>query len=778
MPVWRTPLIGRDDDRAWVRRLLLDAGHRLVVITGTGGVGKTRLAGQVAHDVQAHFRDGARFLPFASTPAGTDLNAAFAWHLGLRDVEGQTYRESIQRHLQHRQILLVIDNVEHLPHITTLLRFIQDRCPDVYMLVTSRSELDIYGEVGHQVPPLAVRPPSSLLPDRITDSALRSDAVRLFTARARAVRPDFAVTPDNAVDVVTICDLLGGLPLAIELTAPGIATRTPRAIRAELESAFDAAPELASPTLQARRSMQETIRLSYDRLSPDEQRTFRTLAIMGGHWTLDDVLPILTHDTDELDAIARVDALATSSLVYSSTGPDDELRFTLNPMLRVFGRDRLAETGETDAVAGRHADRMIALAEEAEPRLTGGGQQQWLTRIDALHEDFRGAHAWLLVHGRHVDALRMSTALWRYAYTRGHYREMRGWIESALAGVDDHDALRSRALNGVGLLANVIRDPAGARAAHEQALVLATRERLHREIGLSRIGLADIDASFEHDTDSAMRHLDLAAEAYEHLQDARALAGVLTNKGNIQWVLGQYDLAFAMHEEARVLYAQASDARGMAWSDTNTGRIAAQRRRYHEAVPRLRAALEGYVGLGDSYGLTEVLEALAAVAVGTDDPETALVLAGAATAMRATLGAALKSPDLEEFEATLAAARRCPDHEATYARGMACSPEEAVAIARAMPVPAPPETAADAAALARELFDLTPRQHEVLLLLADGLTNPEIAERLAISPRTVQTYLASIMHKLGVTSRVAAARAAHDAGIVPRQRDRPEAAAG
>jgi non-specific serine/threonine protein kinase len=768
MPVWLTTLIGRDDDRAELRRLILEDRQRLIVITGAGGVGKTRLAGQVASELRPEFRHGVRFLPFASTPAGTNLSAAFAWHLGLRDVEGQTYHESIQHYLEHREILLVVDNVEHLPHIATLLRFIQERCDGVRMIVTSRSELGIYGEVGHQVLPLTVRDGAGLLPERAAGNARRSDAVRLFRERAVAVRPDFEITADNADDIVAICDQLGGLPLAIELTAAGVATRSPASIRAELESAFDGNPVPVTPTLQARRSMQETIRLSYDRLSPDEQGAFRVLSLMGGLWTFDDVLPILAVDTGELDAIARVDALATSSMVYSPTGPDEEIRFTINPILRAFGRARLAERGELDAIADRHAERMIVLAEEAEPELTGHDQARWLIRIDALHEDFRNAFEHLCRQERHVDALRLSAGLWRYAYTRGHYREVRGWIERTVIEVKGHNALRSRALNGAGLLANVTRDAAGARAAHEQALGLATRDGIYSQMGLSRIGLADIDASFEHDTDSALRHLDLAAEAYERSQDARGIAAVLTNQGNIQWVRGQMEQAYTMHEEARVLYAQASDARGMAWSDTNTGRIAAQMHRYSEAVPRLLAALEGYVRLGDGYGLTEVLEALAGVMVGTGDLETASVLAGAASSMRATIGSALKSPDYEEFQATLAAARAAPTHEAAFARGLACSPEEAIAIARALPVPEPPAGAgeADVRALAQETYGITRREHEVLVLLSDGLTNPEIAERLAISPRTVQTYMTAIMRKLDVTSRVSAARAAHHAGIV------------
>lgn len=766
MPVWRTTLVGRDADCAALRRLLLDEDERLVVITGPGGVGKTRLAAQVATTLQGAFRDGARFIPLASAPTNADPSAAFAWHLGLRDIQGQTYRDSILNELASREMLLVVDNVEHLPQIASLLRAIERQCPDVFMLVTSRSELDIYGEVGHQVLPLPSGVNGSILAGQQPESGERSAAVRLFTERARAAQPSFAITPDNAADIVAICDLLGGLPLAIELTAPSLATLPPASVRAELESVVEAGH--VGPLHDTTRPMRDSIRLSYDRLDPDAQRAFRALSVMEALWTVDDVLPIL--EDDELDAIDHINALVASSMIYTPTGPDAEPRFTMNPILRAFGRDRLVETGEREAVAGRHAENMVRLAEEAEPRLTGSDQPQWLARVDTLHDDFRTAHAWLLAHGRAVDALRLSASLWRYAYTRGHYREMREWLEVAIAGVHDHDVLRCRALNGLGMLANITRDPHGSREAYQHALALALPLGLDREIAISRIGLADIEATVANDTDSALRHLEFAGETYLRLQDDRGIASVLTNRGYIEWQLGQLDRAFATHEEARAMYARVSDTRGIAWSDTNTGRIATQQGHLHEAVPRLRAGLDGYLKVGDVSGVAEALEAFAAAAVGTGDGETASVLLGAAAALRERFDSTLFGLDRDERDATLAAASEAPGHEEAFARGASLNPEEAIAIARDIPVPAAPATSVDAQALARERFDLTPREHEVLVLLSDGLTNPQIAGQLEISPRTVQTYLAAIMRKLAVPSRVAAARAAHQAGIIPTYR--------
>lgn len=778
MPAYLTPLIGRDADRQRMTDLLIKQGHRMVVITGSGGIGKTRLAMQAASDLQHHFRHGTRFLSFASVPEDADLDAAFAWHLGLRDVRDQTYRENIRHRLHAREQLLVIDNVEHVPHISDLLQLLLVSCASISLIVTSRSNLDIYGEVTHRVEPLSLdvsRTPW-IQPD--ADRIAASPAVQLFTDRVHAADPDFALTNRNAGDVLAICNHLGGIPLALELTAPRLADRTPSALLRELEKNLDVQPQRSAAYASSRTlSLQDTMRLSYDMLGQDEQRVFRVLSIMRSQWTVDDVVPILAPDTDEMDAISVIDTLVTRSLIHPQPATHDEVRFSLNPVLRQFGRTMLAAHDEEAVIADRHATRMMLLAEEAEPEFTGKDQHVWLARIDALHEDFRLAHSWLLDHDREVESLQLSGPLWRYSYTRGHYNEVRSWIEASLATVTHHDALRSRALNGIGLLANMTGNPRRARELHNEALDLAARHNMYDQIAIGRIGLADLDVDFDGNLTSALRHLDIAAAAYEYLQDTRGIASVLTNRGNIQWHTGDLAGAYATHEEARVLYAQVNHTLGVAWADTNTGRIAAQQHRYWDAVPRLHAALDAYLTLGDGFGIAEIFEALAGVAVGTGSHQTASVLAGAATTLRDALDAPLKTPDLEEFQETLREAALAQSHGAAFARGCQLDMEEAVEIAMGMPVPERPRTVdtPDYPRLARHKFQITPREHQVLILLGEGLTDHEIARKLNLSPRTVQTYNASLWRKLDVGSRVAAVRVAHHAGIMPRRQHRGSA---
>lgn len=443
--------------------------------------------------------------------------------------------------------------------------------------------------------------------------------------------------------------------------------------------------------------------------------------------------------------------------------------FALNPLLRQFGRQRVVALGGEETLAERHATRMMVLAETAEPELIGANQRHWLERIDALFEDFRAAHEWFLQRARSVDALRLSGSLWRYAYVRGRCNVIRSWIESSLANVTGHDSLRSSALNGIGLLANVTGNPDRARLLHQHALGIATRDGNHREIAIARIGLADLDVDFGQEFERALRHLELAYHAYEEIGEARGLASVLTNQGNIQWQMGDLAEAHSTHEEAKVLYAQSADLQGMAWSDTNIGRIAAQQLQYAHALPQLHAALDGYARLGDGFGIAEILEAVAFVTVRTGGWHTTSALIGAATRLRQRLDAPLKQPDLDEFNGTLQLAASWDGHVAAFAGGYEMDVDQAVRLAMEVsikeqnPSPAIEEPAQQKA---HRQFGITRREHEVLMLLVRGLTDNEIGRELGVSPRTVQSHNTSLARKLDAESRVAVIRIAHRAGIM------------
>ncbi|HEV2128714.1 MAG TPA: hypothetical protein VGR22_08860 [Thermomicrobiales bacterium] len=437
LPRYVTQMIGRDADCERLRQLLLEQRHRMVMLTGSGGIGKTRLAVEMASQLEDKWRHGVRFLSFAAVPRNTDLDAAFAWHLGLGDTQGQSYRESVRQHLQLHEQLLVVDNIEHLPELADLLIYIQLYPAGVRGHLHARHQPQGAPGVWGGGPP--ARPAACLRRGG-------RPASHPSRHRARAIDSGFDLTDSSVPDVVGICDMLGGIPLALELIAPRLVTSAPEALLDELRETFDQAPGRPREPLEPAVTVQQTMRLSYDQLDERQQRVFRVLSIMYGQWSVDDVLPLLTTEFDELEAVALIEVLVANSLISSPPCPAGEVRFTVNPVLQHFGRSMLAAKGEHQTIADRHASRMVALAEEAEPELNGPNQQEWLTPLDALYDDFRHAHEHLRENGRRVDALRLATALWRYAYTRGHYRQPRRWIETSLGEISGRDALRARSL--------------------------------------------------------------------------------------------------------------------------------------------------------------------------------------------------------------------------------------------------------------------------------------------------------------------------------------------
>lgn len=278
-----TTLFGRDDDIRRVTRLLHEDGHRMVVLTGPGGIGKTRLGLSIVSLMRHHFREGARIISFESVAADTDLDEALAAGLGLADTNGVWgTRKRIHRHLASRHQLLLIDNVEHVPRIGMLLQSLLAACPDVVLVVTSRSELDVYGEVIHRLDSLLPPASGAHWSVDVVDRVAVSPAASLLLDRVRAVNAEFIMTSDNREAIVGICNHLGGIPLALELIAPHVAARPPAHVLFGLQQ-----PNLHPDQPDARHAnptavMRDIIRFSYDLLDDRQQRVFRMLSAMRG----------------------------------------------------------------------------------------------------------------------------------------------------------------------------------------------------------------------------------------------------------------------------------------------------------------------------------------------------------------------------------------------------------------------------------------------------------------------------------------------------------------
>ena len=784
LPSALASFIGRERERTAISDLVRNPEVRLLVLTGPAGVGKTRLALSVADAVRESFRDEIAFVDLASIALPDQVLTSIATALGVRNSASIPLIDAIRGALRSRRLLLVIDNFEHVTDAAHVLTDLLMANPGLTILVTSRSVLSVYGEHVYPVPPMSVPtlPEHGTRTPRLTRTIASSEAVRLFVTRASAAGAGFALTAANEVHVVTICRLLDGLPLAIELAAARIGPLTPRMLAQRLRQRLPMLDDGPRNVPDRQRTMRNAIAWSYDLLNPAERAVFRRLSVFAGVWTIADAEAVATPELpgapdslpepgSMLDAIA---SLIDKSLLRQIDSPSDPPRFGMLQTLREYGQEQLSLCGERETIERRHAMHMLRIAERAEPELIGPDQVAWLGRLASMHPDFQLAFAWLLDHEEPELALRLASALWRFAYTRGHIREGREWIETALARTSGDTTLRAAALNSAGVLANMEGNLDLTWTLHSEALAIGERIDDRRSIGRARIGLGDVDATL-HRFEPALEHYAIAERIFRELGDRRSIAATMTNRGNLSWTMNRLDEAADIHERARELYAASGDQRGIAWSVTNVGRIAAQQHDYRRAIPNLSQALDHYDALGDRGGSAEALEGIAQIAIGLGDHERAAMLLAAADGLREAVDHPIAPIDRVPYTAMLTELReQLGDRfESQWEADRSLTAAEIKALAREIledqPILAKPSPGPSRRPTARSLIKdmgVTEREIEVLSLVAAGKTDRDIGEELFISTRTVQSHVANLLTKLEVGTRSAAVARALRSGII------------
>lgn len=447
LPVPPTPLLGREKELSLImRKLDCDSECRLLTLVGAGGIGKTRLGLQAAVHLMAAqcFADGVFMVTLAPINHPDLVISAIAQALDVRESSGQSLLESVKDFLRYRQMLLLLDNFEHVIAAAPIVAQLLAACASLKVLVTSHEALRVQGEHLLPVPPLALPPLIDL-----AAPLLRYPVVQLFVQRVQAVKPDFALNGQNARAVAEICYRLDGLPLAIELAAAHVRVLTPHRLLAELSHRLDFLTGGPRDLPARQQTLRNTIDWSYNLLTPEQQRLFRRLSVFAGGCTLETIETVCTSAAG-IVGLADLEALVDQHLV-NQIQMDDEPRFTMLETIREYASEKLGDSGEAGALRARHLDVYLQLADTVTPELAGNHQAEWLDRLEAEHDNLRAALSWALACGEVEPGLRLSAALGFFWNMRGYVSEGREWLARALEASNASAQAAFQAVWGEGL---------------------------------------------------------------------------------------------------------------------------------------------------------------------------------------------------------------------------------------------------------------------------------------------------------------------------------------
>ena len=803
IPVSLNSLIGREQEIETLCQLLRRPEVRLVTITGPGGVGKTSLALQVAYDLQDAFTDGVFFISLAAISDSTLIIPTIAHTLGVVESPSRLLLDSLKEFLRDRQILLLLDNFEQIISAAPLLSEMLSACAGLRMLATSREALRLRGEREFPLLPLALPDQSSV------ETLMPYPGIALFVQRAQASQPDFGLTLENASAVTEICARLDGLPLAIELAAARIKLLPPEAMLRQLqESPLQMLTGGARDLPARQQTLRGTIQWSYDLLNADEQGVFRWLSVFVGGCTLEAAVKVMGQKA----SLDNLDSLVNKNLLRQHE-TDHSPRLSMLETIREFGFEQLNHTHELESARRAHATYYLISAEDAEQELTGADQKNWLRRLEREQDNLRAALHWAIEHGEVEFAQRMAGALQPFWFKRGRWTEGRRWLEDSLAMEPSstlNQSIRADALYGAGKLARFQGDFARARMLCEQSLALyrsladqtgvlktlaqlcrITRFQVDQEAMKAFMAesaslienLPDSVVKGESYTDMALTMLDFSApkfrpEVTRYIAESERIHRALNNQSGLALASlhrgigalfeGDFTLAVSRFEEAERLAVELGDVRllsRMAGSqvllDLHAGDFAAARR-------RLETSIQQYDSMGD-HQLHSNIMMLAAVLHKQGLDIWAMRVWGMADVLP---GSRLSNALLEAYKdrfglGDILAEMRARLGEEAFAKEFAAGHQLRLDDLRTIPHPqGPTPTSATPAAASAPGESLTAREIEVLRLLAQDLSNPQIAERLIVSRRTVDAHLRSIYDKLGVKSRDAAIRVAREQGLL------------
>jgi len=678
-------LIGRDAQVEELSALIERDDVRLVTLCGPAGVGKTSLAVRVAADCAAHFADGVALIELAPLVDPALVPSAIAQALDARETADAPAREAVLTSLAKREMLIVLDNLEHLLPVAAWLGELIEACPRVTLLVMSREPLRLRTEHVYATKPLDA-----------------SAAAALFVRRAQAVQPGFALTSANDAAIASIVQRLEGLPLAIELAAPRLRVLPPKALAARLDRRLPLLGEGAIDLPERQQTMRSAIAWSYDLLGAEEQRLFRRLAVLQGGGTLDAARAVAEDEpSPNQPFLLRIAALVEKSLLSLEEDAEGEPRVTMLEMLREYAAEQLGESGEAGDVRRRHAAWLLTFVQRAELELSRADQGRWVARFEREHPNVRAALQWASDERDAAFGLDLAIGMWRFWWSRGYMTEGAAWLRrfvelipssvtpvptkaharalraqvvltSALGHFDDaetpcktairlqreigDDAGLGASLTSLGIILQFRGDLEQAEVVHEESLTI--RRRIGDEVGIanSLSNLASVTFS-RGDMQRAGVLAEESAERYRRLGHISGTTHALIKLGLVATQERQFDRAERLFEECLELQHSVGNTGAMFYPLTNLGSVAFKRGDFSLALERLRAALDLLDAVPNKAAIASTLECLASTLVAVGETRRAARIFGAAEALRATIGSPRFPAERDEYEAGIAAAR-------------------------------------------------------------------------------------------------------------------------
>jgi len=826
LPVALSSFVGRRRETAEVTRLLAD--FRLLTLTGPGGSGKTRLALQVATELQPEISDGVWLVEFAALTDEELVPQALAATLGVYERAGQPLTETLANHLCTQTIFLLFDNCEHLIEACARLSArLLASCPGIRILATSREPLGVPGEVVWVVPPLslpATQPWSGPASGQVAlDTYRQSEAVELFVDRARAASPFFTLTVENGPWVAEICRRLDGIPLAIELAAARVRAYSVRQIAENLDDRFRLLTSRLRTVPERHQTLEATLDWSHALLFPKEQMVVRRLSVFAPGWTLEAAVAIGAGDgivaAEVMDVLSN---LVDKSWVMVDHSPASR-RYHYLETIRQYAHQKLFAAGEVDRLRDRHLDYFLQWAETNATRLYEAAQSEWLELFNAEHDNLRAALDWSYhSEGKRAINLRLAGACGRFWQSRGFFREGRERLEAALNAVDTSESseARARALVWIAELAYAQSDLAVAGAMAKEGVALAREMDLAgRTILAWHLNILGRVATEMGDYSTAAEFLEEALPLYRQQGDLAGIANILMELGWTAMRGDDFQRAEVYLNESVPLSRQSGDIFLLGFALSALGELAIRQGRFDQANTLLEECLASRRILGDQWGTAIALGSLGwaalrqhdfsraremlgeslSIRMAIDDKggvawcleklaelltleaqalsaahrrrglEKAVRLLGAADNIRAPLNSVIDRADRPAYNHlldSLRAALGIVAFDAQWSAGYLLPLREVVELALEGVV-----SAADAAAFTQAQAEkmkfggLTARERDTVRLITQGKSNREIAAKMTVGEKTVETYITRIMNKLGFDSRVQIALWAVEKGL-------------